>query len=96
MSICADSLAEHGAEGRNGGDVRLGELQETFVGSSPHNWIRSPQSQGVDATEVAAEIALRLAEAGHISGDKSLDWWCNVIAEIIRKHQQSEQGEKRE
>lgn len=27
MSLRADSLAEHGAEGRNGGDVRLGELQ---------------------------------------------------------------------
>ena len=26
MSMRADSLAEHGAEGRNGGDVRLGEL----------------------------------------------------------------------
>lgn len=29
MSIRADSLAAHGAEGRNGGDVRLGELQDT-------------------------------------------------------------------
>lgn len=27
MSIRADSMAAHGAEGRNGGDVRLGELQ---------------------------------------------------------------------
>lgn len=45
MSIRADSLAAHGAEGRNGGDVRLGEFQgnlesPTFHPSFKHSGLR--------------------------------------------------------
>ena len=40
MSIRADSLAAHGAEGRNGGDVRLGELQ--YMGEFSIGFLRPP------------------------------------------------------